>query len=485
MPTYSSYSGELSTKLSNFRALGQKEGSKNRPAQDAAVPDQHEGGLRSEAESWLASEQRLYDTTLVETSKSATEAKQKVIELRSTIDQLLSDDSVRSAIDADLAGDRPALVKTTEQRLRAEAAYRYFRAHNNIHEEPRYPESIYWHFGVLAILGLIETLTNAFFYENSQGLLGGFFVALAIAALNMCTAMFLGYSFRYQNLIAIDKKVIGWFALVMFIFTTVLFNALFAAFRSEYQLVGDPSEFKEVGAAFQKAWPQAMLIFRMDMQFHDLWSFLLFGLGILLSIAAFWKGYTLDDKYPGHGHVDRELKKAVTAEHKYQDLLRQKVKDLLHHRRAAVQAAIHEPTTQNGMVARRIADLTHARGSLEAQAVAIDRDYNLVRDAYRQANVSIRSVPAPAYFSEKLELATRVDGSSAERVVRELTDVQNELTQLREMQQGPLNAKLKELQGDSTAILNGTFQAYLSEVRKEAEDNIARMTPAIQRVRVA
>ena len=120
----------------------------------------------------------------------------------------------------------------------------------------------------------------------------------------------------------------------------------------------DPTEFKEVAAAFQRAWPEAMRIFRADMQFRDLWSFLLFGLGILLSIAAFWKGYTLDDKYPGHGHVAKELKKAVQAEHELQNQLRQKVKDLLHHRKAAVQAAIHEPSTQMGMLARRIADLT-------------------------------------------------------------------------------------------------------------------------------
>lgn len=316
------YAGELSTKLANYRALGQKEGSKNRPAQDAAVPDQHEGALRSEAESWLSTEQRLFDMQLVESSKGATEAKQKVIELRATVDQLVNDDSARSTVDAELAGDRSELVKTVEQRLRTEVAYRYFRAHNDIHDEPHYPDSVLWHFGVLAVLGLIETVTNAFFYENSQGLLGGFFVALGIAALNMGTAMFLGNWFRYKNLASIDKKVMGWLALAAFLFTTILFNALFASFRTEYQLVADPTEFKEVAAAFQRAWPEAMRIFRADMQFRDLWSFLLFGLGILLSIAAFWKGYTLDDKYPGHGHVAKELKKAVQAEHELQNQLR-------------------------------------------------------------------------------------------------------------------------------------------------------------------
>jgi hypothetical protein len=485
MPKYSSYAGELSSKLADYRALGQKEGSKNRPAQNAAGLDQHEGALRSEAESWLTTEQRLFDMQLVESSKGTTEAKQKAIELRMTVDQLVNDDSARSSIDAELAGDRPKLVRAVEQRLRTETAYKYFRAQNDIHDEPFYPESVWWHFGVLAVLGLVETVTNAFFYENSQGLLGGFFVALGIAALNMATAMLLGNMFRFKNLASVDKKVIGWIALAAFVFTTLLFNALFASFRSEYQLVTDPTELKELGAAFQRAWPEAMLIFRADMQFRDLWSFLLFGLGVLLSIAAFWKGYTLDDRYPGHGHVARERKKAEQAEHEIQDVLRQKIKDLLHHRKAAVHAAIHEPGTQMGMLARRIADLTHAKGALESQASSISRDYDLVRDAYRQANASIRAVPAPAYFSDRQGLVTRVDGSSAERVISELAAVQEELKALRDANQGPLNSKLNELQGDASEILKTTFQVFVADARKEAEDNIARMTPALQRVQAA
>ena len=38
------------------------------------------------------------------------------------------------------------------------------------------------------------------------------------------------------------------------------------------------------------------------------------------------------------------------------------------------------------MLARRIADLTHARSSLEAQAAHIQRDFSLVVEAYRNAN---------------------------------------------------------------------------------------------------
>lgn len=482
MATYTSYSGEIADKLQEYRARGQKEASKHRPSADSAGPDQNESALRSDAENCLNSEQRLFDTTLTEVSRSVTEARQKAIELRGQVDQLVSDDSATSSVEAELAGDRPALVKSTEARFRAEAALKYFRATNSIHEEAVYPESVIWHIGVLAVFALIETGVNTFFYENSQGLLGGFFVALGIAALNIASAMVLGYWFRYKNLASVDKRIIGWSSLVAFVLTAVFFNALFASFRSEYQLVADPSEIAQLNAAFQRAWPEAMLVFRADMQFRDLWSFLLFGIGILLSVAAFWKGYTLDDQYPCHGSMDKAYKKACADEQLQQDKIRQKVKELLHHRKAAVQATLHEPATQIGMLARRIADLTHARSTLDSQVAQIQRDFSMVVEAYRNANMSVRSVPAPEYFKEPPNLSMRVDGSGAASVLDELSAVQAELRVLGETHRQPLNDKLKALQGDTSHILDKTLTVYLGEVRKDAEETITRMTPTIHRV---
>ncbi|WP_042876623.1 hypothetical protein [Cupriavidus necator] len=485
MPTYSNYSGEIASNLQNFRVKGQKEASKHRPPPDATSLDLHESGLKSEAEGWLNTEQRLFDTTVTEVSRSLMEARQKAIELRTSFDQLVRDDTATSAVEADLAGDRPVLVKTTEARLRAEADIRYYKAANNIHEEPRYPDSTLWHFGVLAILALLEVVVNAFFYENSQGLLGGVVVAMGIAALNMGAALGLGYWFCFKNLASIDKKVVGWACLVAFVFVAVFCNSLFASFRSEYQLVADPSEFVQVKEAFQRAWPEALLIFRGSPRFQDHWSFILFGVGIVLSVWAFYKGYTLDDKYPGYGLKDRNYKAAIAAEHEQQGKVRQKAKELLHHRKAAVQAALHEPTTQVGMLARRIADLTHARQSLESQAGGIQRDYALVIEAYRHANAAVRALPAPAYFAEAPVLSTRIDGSASERVVSELATVQEELKALGEKHREPLNGKLKALQEDTAEILSNTMAAYLKDVQKEAEDNISRTTHTINRVQAA
>jgi hypothetical protein len=485
MPIYTSYSGELATKLQDYRAKGQKEGSKHRPASDAAGLDAHESALKVEAEGWLNAQQTLFDSTLTDVSRNVVEARQKAIEFGSQVKMLVSDDTLVSSVDSELAGFRQGIVNATQARMRAEADFNYFRASNNVHEEAKYPESVYWHFGIIAILALLETVVNAFFFENSSGLLGGFIVALGIAAINLCFAMGLGVLWRLKNLAAWEMKVAGWSSFVAFVLFSVFCNALFAAFRTQYQMVADTSDFVQLRAAFAQAWPEALLVFRLDPQFQDLWSFILFFVGLLLSCAAFWKGYTVDDRYPGHGEKDRKYKQTLEEEQKQQDLMRQKVKDFLHQRKAAVQAAIQEPGTQVGMLAKRVADLSHARGALEAQADAVSRDYRLVVEAYRHANVAVRSVSAPAYFKDTPVLSTLVDSSGALAVLNELEGVQSALKELGEQYREALHNKLKELQNDSSEILNKVLAQYLEETTKEAEGLIARRTPSIQRVQAA
>jgi hypothetical protein len=485
MPTYTSYSGELANKLQEYRAKGQKDASRNRPPPDSGSPDQHESALKSEAESWVNAQQALFDNAVVDVSRAVVESRQKAGDWEAQVSMLVSDDTTTSGVEAELAGLRTPLVKATERRLKLEADYNYFRVHNNIHEEADYPESRYMHFGIIAVLALVETVVNTVFYENAQGLIGGFVVALGIALFNLLTSMALGVGFRYKNLADSEKKVLGWLALAAFVLLAVFSNALFAAFRAQYQLVVDPSEVEQLNAAFHKAWPEALLIFKLDPQFHDITSFLLFGLGILLSLTAFYKGYTFDDKFPSHGAKDRAFKKALEEELRQQEQVRQKVKELLHQRKSAVQAALQEPAAQIGLLARRVADLTHARGALENQAAAVQRDYAMVTEAYRHANTAVRALPPPAYFKEPAVLTLKPDGSAADRVLAELKDVQDQLKTVAEQWREKLQDKLKELQNDSHNILNSLLSQFMAEVAKEAQEQVSRGIQTIHRVKAA
>ena len=483
MPTFSSYAGQLAAKLQDFRTIGQKEASKSRPPSDAIALDQHEASLTSEAEKHLNAEQFLFDSALTDASREAVQAKQKSIQHQFEVEQLVSDNGTLDAVEAELANERQGLVRATEARMRTEQDLNYFRAANNINEEAHYPESRILHIGLVAVLAVVEMLINTFFFENEQGLIGGFFVAAGIAIVNLAGAFFLGIAFRYKNLATSNSKILAWLAIVFFIVLTIFSNSLFAAFRSEYQLVADPTEPAQVSAAFLRAWPEAVAIFRLDMQVKDQMSFVLLILGIILSIVAFWKGYTLDDKYPDYGRKDRKHRKLLADEHRLQELTRQKVKELLHQRKAIVHAAIQEPSTQAGMIAKRIADLQHAKTLFESQAAAIDREFAMVVEAYRHANVAVRVTPAPQYFKEKASIALRADSSGYERVNRELVEVQTEIKSRSDQFKEPLQAKLRELQGNTAEVLKKTMGGFMGEVQREAEELVSAGVQTIHRLK--
>ena len=50
-------------------------------------------------------------------------------------------------------------------------------------------------------------------------------------------------------------------------------------------------------------------------------SLILFLVGVIFSCIAFWKGYTLDDKHPGYGSMDRRHKAAENEFKEAKDIL--------------------------------------------------------------------------------------------------------------------------------------------------------------------
>ncbi|WLI90402.1 hypothetical protein Q4S45_04575 [Massilia sp. R2A-15] len=481
MPTYTNYAGELSTELDAYRKRGEKEAAHHRPPGDALQMDQNETTLQAEAEKWIGSEQRLFDAVLTESSRAIAESGQKVVELQGRADQLLLDTTLLATIEADMSAERDALVLLTENRMKTEVDWRHLRAINGITIQASYPESVIWHLALIFALALIETIVNAFFYENSQGLLGGFTVALGVSFINMVGALILGYGFRYKNLSKIDYRFVGYGCLIAFLVLAIYCNALFAAFRSEYQLILDPSDGIQMRHGFAIAAAEAKKIFYLGMGFSDLTSFVLFGLGLVLSFLAFYKGYTLDDKFPGYGALDRTRKEALKSEAVQQEMLRQKIKEYLHHRKAETQAILHEPAQIINLASRRISDLQIAKSTLINQAQAIQRDFALVLSTYRNANASIRATAVPGYFKIIPDLIAKIDVSPATPFLDQLARLQTDVKIWRDENQDALNLKLQALQSDSAKILSFTFSAFLRDVENEAKERINRAVATVHR----
>lgn len=479
MPSFTNYSNHLSDKLASYVEKGRQEASAHRPPSDATHMDQNEVALQTEAERWLASEHQGFSAVLTDASRATAELQQKALELEGRIEQVLADDSLASAVSADMAEDRQQLVQVTETRMRAQVELRAFRGRNGIREEAEYPDSRIWHFAIVAALALAETAVNAFFYENAQGLLGGFFVALAVAIVNLGGALVLGMLFRFKNISDREKKLGGWLALVAFVVLSIYCNALFAAFRAQYQLLSDPTDPGQLRDAFTNASAAAGKVFWFGMQFGDFMSFILFGIGLLLSSFAFYKGYTVDDRFPGHGKRDRAVKTTLNAEHEKQELLRHRVKDSLHQRRHELQALIHEPAQLVSNAGSRIAEVERARSSYDTYRDAIQRDFALVLKSYRDANASIRATAPPQYFSAVPDLRLPLEDRLMADILSKLKSVQESARMLRDKYQESLNAKLNTLQREAATILNERFAAFIAAVERDAEELINRQMVSI------
>lgn len=476
MTIHKNYQGEIASSLEDYVKKAQLEAKHNRPPTDASRPDQNESALQATAQKAIARTQHVFDAELTQANRTMVELEQKKAELQLRMDSLVSDNSLVGAVDADLASARRNLVTATEHRLRADVELKYFRSQNDINSQATYPESNLWHFAVVLFLAFLETAVNAFFYENSQGLLGGFTVALAVAVVNMGAALGFGVGHRYKNLVGPINKVIGWGSAVLFLVISLYCNALFSTFRSEYQLLLDPTDTILLREAFKQASAEAKLVFLFDMRIADLMSFILFGIGLLLSCVAFYKGYTFDDKYPEHGKLDRALRTSLADEASRQNLVQEKLREFLHSRRASLQAVQQEPAQLINSAARKLSDLKAAQNNVTNQVGAIQRDYSLVLGNYRKANGGIRATDVPTYFQVIDDLSKDVSTDGAAPVISGLIQFQEDVKQLRESHKELLAQKLDEIQQNSATVLTKTFNVFLNEVEEEAKSKISRST---------
>jgi hypothetical protein len=468
------YTDELALQREKYKELGQREAAKHLPPTDATSLDEHETQLLAEANRLLAAQRSLFDSELQQANSALSGLEQRLIQWRTKAEISLSEPDLSLIVGAELAQDRQLLVESTERRMRSDVALRSFRVREGIplDETARYPESLIWHFAIVAIVGLGETIANAFFYQNSQGLLGGFVMAIMVAAVNLSVAIGLGWASRYRNLQASDNRAIGWAAIVVFFIWTLYSNALFAAFRSAYRAVLDPDNAGAVAIAFSDAARTAWGVFTFSLQLGDFESFILFGLGLLLSVLAFWKGLTSDDKYPGHSILDRVAIANREAERSAWDGTQERLKAFLRKKVAETQSLLGEPPLLINESVTKTGALSSAGALFVARQQAIQRDFELVLSVYRQANVSIRATQPPDYFSTLPVLHTPGTGPVFAHTLEGLSKLREDVSSSRTSLEGPIQSKVQRLLAATSTTLADTLREYRLSVSDEATDGI-------------
>ena len=144
----------------------------------------------------------------------------------------------------------------------------------------------------------------------------------------------------------------------------------------------------------------------------DINSIYLFGLGLLFSLGALWKGVTFDDPYPGYGPTNRRMvsgRNAYSDQHAdHFDELERIKEDAVQQLAAGIKQVPLFPQHAENVRMQRSALLESFRAyesSLEAAA-------NQVLARYRTANRKSRKTAPPGYFDSEWKLPYRIADST-------------------------------------------------------------------------
>jgi len=464
---------------------GAKSGKQGLPPTGAAPYDLNETQLVSETRKLSQQNFHAYKNLVSAKSKVLSDIENGLGTVAPVCDAVLSNQDLAFTASQTMSVERAKLIKLAEKMLKLRAEIRSYCVIHNITEDAVYPENPQAPYLWLLPILLFETILGAAFYENSNGLIGGALVALGVSFLNVALAFACGAFFRYKNLSTPLQKLSGWAALVAAIVLGVFLNSLFAAYRGEYQLLTDPSDTQQIGAAFLVALNSARNVFLLYSPATDLSSFTLLFLGLAGFFFAFYKGMYVSDRYPGYGPRVRRLKEAEDAFETGCLALKEKVHtDLNIQKETLGKAKNTVMQAKPGVEQVRLA-LVNGHREMRAQQLALQNAFSLVLTSYRETNVAVRATDAPAYFAEipnLVEVPLYDNGDDLNEVMEELI---NKIQFLKENYQAKLTDAISDMGNKTKQLLGVDYAIFIDEIISQGKNNIDKAHILAPKLKVA
>jgi hypothetical protein len=369
--------------------LGDQAGRHELPATTTSEPNDAErkvGALIEQRMSALTddSNQRLgrYNTTIADTDINSQQQRLLNLSNNSTL-------RLRNL----MAETRQALCALKAEKQRYSDYFDEFKQHHRRNVDARYPQSRLLHYGVVAVLLLVESLLNGYFFARGSefGLLGGVSQSITVAVLNILPAFFIAglVLLRYSHHVSFFKRNLARLGLLAYLGWIGLFNLGVAHYRD--LLASRPDDALTLTLGQLSGQPLLLA---------DINSWLLLLVGLLFALIAAWDGYRSDDPYPGYGSRQRWF---LDLEAYYQQETRR-----LSQQVATLRSDYLDELQRLSAQAHDL--YPHLFHLVEQKRALIERHRNCLQDLqaagdalihrYRQANRQARSTPAPAFFDQ-------------------------------------------------------------------------------------
>jgi len=293
---------------------------------------------------------------------------------------------------------KSAIKEARGNLLSAQAEFNKFKSKYNIDRDPEYPDSRWFQVGLILIAGVLEAAVNSYFFYQGleEGIVGGAFIALVLASVDVVAVCMLGY--RAVWVIhgkEIYHRLAGFAASLAFITWALFYNLLATHVREDLQ--GDVV----MSTALEQAW-DSFLANPFAITQAD--SIILLFSGIVFSTMAFFSGTIWEEKIPGYGKLHRRLVGCREELEFWIDEYRQNAADLRDEATRDLDDTMREArgkvTTLENLIQTKDTLLTTV-----SQCIYHHREAcQALMQLYRDANMRARSTPPPDYFDEPIQV---------------------------------------------------------------------------------
>jgi len=293
-----------------------------------------------------------------------------------------------------------AFVRLRDDERRLALALQEFRSDHRIRHAASYPISKLHHYAVIFGLVIVESFANMYFFAqgNSLGLLGGFFQAILLSLISIGVAVAVGYfALRAIHHKHTSMRVMGILSLVAYLVFFVGFNLVVAHYRD--LLAERPDE------ALAQAIPATLAApFRITFD-----SLMLIVASLLAAALGGYKGYTSEDRYPGHGKLDRKAHGARLLFDNAKTTMRAEVHAILDATDAELVAIREHGEAMLAALDGIIAEGEKHKESYERGLEDTRSDCRQWLIDYRNEFMKVRGVPTPPHFAKFEEFEYALD----------------------------------------------------------------------------
>ncbi len=389
------------------------------------------------------------------------------------------------------------LTSALNSRGRSIRHLNFFRSeHNLITIEPRYPTSMWEHLSWVFVAAGIEWILLSYFYKDigTGGYFEGFFYALIFSVVNLLLAIIFGNVLRQINHRSLRRKFLGSVGVLVCAIAFLLVTMLVAHFRyAAQEFVEEQAKAEALaahglaaGSARQMSDPVLSLNsaraigYKAWQRFRHDWNDLPDPLGWIVIVATCvfgaitaWKGYGMDDRYPGYGDLHRDFKKKDQEYNQTKKLYGASITGVFDSKQK-VQGNIFSEIEKNirtfGQICSRARDEIH---KFDGELVVVRDNCNAVLKIYRGTNGYVRSSPKPNYFDQPVEMDRIIACDLQEVADLDGCDVQQkEYSKALEEFSSLAAQNRKEMNDKKTRALQ-EFQKFISDLEKGVKKALA------------